>query len=75
MHSFIHAAKRYELLAVEAAMMGDYKIALEALIANPLITSFYKAKAALDELLIAHKDNLPSFIDVIEKLEKGETPY
>jgi len=75
MQAFLQAAKRYELLAVDAAMNGDYKIALEALITNPLIMSFNKAKAALDELLIAHKENLPNFAGVIELLEKGGSLY
>ncbi len=65
----IQAAKQYELLACEAAVNGDYHAALEALLANPLINSYYNAKAALDELLIAQKEFLPNFKDAIEKLE------
>lgn len=74
MMSFIQAAKNYELLAVEAAVTGNYHAALEALIANPLIVSFNQAKSALDELLVAHKDYLPLFHDSIEKIERGEDP-
>ena len=74
MLSFIQAAKNYELLAVEAAVNGNYHTALEALIANPLIISLNQAKAALDELLIAHKDYLPKFADSIALLEQGKNP-
>lgn len=74
MLSMICAAKEYEKLAVEAAVTGSYHAALEALIANPLIDSYYNAKGALDELLIAEKEFLPQFEEAIKSLEKGETP-
>ena len=48
--------------------------ALEALQANPLINSYYNAKAALDELLVAEKEWLPLFKETIAKLENGEDP-
>lgn len=74
MMSFIQAAKNYELLAVEAAITGNYHAALEALVANPLVVSFHQAKSALNELLVAHKEYLPLFHDSIEKIERGEDP-
>lgn len=74
MMSKIYAAKEYEKLAVEAAVTGSYHAALEALIANPLINSYYNAKSALDELLVAEKEYLPQFKEAIEALEKGEKP-
>ena len=74
MMSKIYAAKEYEKLAVEAAVTGSYHAALEALVANPLVNSYYKAKAALNELLVAEKEFLPQFEEVIEALEKGEEP-
>ncbi|MEF9967096.1 MAG: hypothetical protein RR766_01190 [Longicatena sp.] len=70
MMSKIYAAKEYEKLAVEAAVSGDYNLALEALVANPLVNSYYNAKAALDELLVAEKKWLPNFKEAIEELEK-----
>lgn len=70
----IYAAKEYEKLAVEAAVTGSYHAALEALVANPLVNSYYKAKGALEELLVAEKEWLPNFAEAIEALEKGETP-
>ena len=74
MMSKIYAAKEYEKLAVEAAVTGSYHTALEALVANPLIHSYYAAKAALDELLVAEKAFLPQFKEAIEALEMGEEP-
>ena len=70
----IYAAKEYEKLAVEAAVTGSYHAALEALVANPLVNSFYKAKSALNELLVAEKQWLPQFADAIAALERGEEP-
>lgn len=74
MMSKIYAAKEYEKLAVEAAVTGSYHAALEALVASPLVNSYYKAKAALNELLVAEKEWLPNFADAIAALEKGEEP-
>jgi 6-phospho-beta-glucosidase len=44
MVSFIQASKHYEILAVEAAIEGNYHKALEALVSSPIINSFEKAK-------------------------------
>lgn len=74
MMSKIYAAKEYEKLAAEAAVTGSYHAALEALVANPLINSYYNAKGALDELLVKEKDFLPTFQEAIKSLEKGELP-
>lgn len=74
MMSKIYAAKEYEKLAVEAAVTGSYHTALEALVANPLVNSYYKAKGALNELLVAEKQWLPNFSEAIAALEKGEEP-
>ena len=74
MMSKIYAAKEYEKLAVEAAVTGSYHAALEALVCNPLVNSYYKAKVALNELLLAEKQWLPQFAEAIEALEKEEEP-
>ncbi|MFV0392775.1 MAG: hypothetical protein ACK5LC_00035 [Coprobacillaceae bacterium] len=57
----VAAVKNYESLAVEAALTGNKDIALQALIAHPLIGDYDVAKALLDEMLEAHKDFLPQF--------------
>ena len=72
--SNLYSAKEYEKLVAKAAVTGSYHDALEALIANPLINSYYKAKAALDEMLVAEKQWLPQFSEAIELLEKGLEP-
>jgi 6-phospho-beta-glucosidase len=74
MMSFIQSAKKYELLAAEAAVTGNYHAALEALVSNPLVVSFNQAKGALDELLLAHKAYLPKFTKTIKILEAGGNP-
>lgn len=74
MMSKIYAAKEYEKLAVEAAVTGSYHAALEALVANPLVNSYYKAKSALNELLVSEKAWLPNFAEAISILEAGGEP-
>lgn len=74
MMSKIYAAKEYEKLAEEAAVTGSYHKALETLVANPLNSSYYNAKGALDELLVTEKEYLSQFKEAIEALESGETP-
>ncbi len=46
---------------VEAAVHGDRTAALQALLLDPLVTSFVDAEKMLDELLAAHQDLLPKF--------------
>lgn len=72
--AIFYAAKEYEKLASRAAVTGSYHDALEALVANPLVNSYYNAKSCLNELLLAEKQWLPQFSESIEALEKGEEP-
>lgn len=53
--------KSFEIAASAAAVSGEYKQALMALMINPLVASQDTAKAVLDELLKAHKEYLPQF--------------
>lgn len=46
---------------VEAAVHGDRQAALQALLLDPLVTSYVAAEKLLDELLTAHRDYLPNF--------------
>ena len=57
----IHAVKSYEIAAVDAAVKGDKKKALIALVNNPLIPSISIAEKLLDELLDINKEFLPQF--------------
>ncbi|WP_070329452.1 6-phospho-beta-glucosidase [Exiguobacterium aurantiacum] len=66
---WLQVMKNMELCVEEAAVTGNYGLALQAFIINPLIPSGETAKRVLDELLIAHKDHLPQFADKIAELE------
>ena len=43
-------------------------------VAERLSISVYKAKSALNELLVAEKEWLPNFAEAIAALENGEEP-
>jgi 6-phospho-beta-glucosidase len=57
----VQAVKAYEELAVTAAVEGDRRAALQALLAHPLVPSFEAAHGILDALLEAHRPYLPQF--------------
>lgn len=51
-------------LSVEAAVKGDRKLALQAMLLDPVVDNYSVAKRVLDELLIAHKEYIsPNFFD------------
>ncbi|MBE1531031.1 family 4 glycosyl hydrolase [Actinomadura algeriensis] len=54
----IHA---YERLASDAAVTGDRRTALQALLAHPFVRSKHTAERILDEGLAAHREHLPQF--------------
>ena len=60
MRGLVQAAKAYEELAVAAAMSGDRRTAMRALIANPLVGAEV-AGPLLDALLDANRTYLPRF--------------
>ena len=53
--------KAYEKHAVKAALTGDLDEAMRALLINPLVGDYKKAKPCFDELLEVHKAHLPQF--------------
>lgn len=53
--------KAMEQLTIEAAVTGDRGMLLQAFTMNPLITSGDIAKTVMEELLEAHKKNLPQY--------------
>ena len=59
--NIIKTIKEYENATATAALKGDKKAALEALLINPLIGDYQAAKACFDEMLEAHKEFLPQF--------------
>lgn len=59
--ALMHALIVWQELAVDAALTGDRDILLQALIADPLMTSMKNAERIRDELLEAHKAYLPQY--------------
>jgi len=57
----VRQIKAFELAACDAAVSGDYAKALLAMTINPFVGDETKARAILDEMLLAHKDYLPQF--------------
>jgi 6-phospho-beta-glucosidase len=61
LRGLLQQVKAYEELTVQAAVTGDRKAALQALLINPLVPSFGVANALLDDLLEANREYLPQF--------------
>ncbi|MRX71595.1 6-phospho-beta-glucosidase [Bacillus lacus] len=57
----VQQIKSFERVAAEAAVTGDYQTALLAMTINPLVASDRIGKQILDEMLIAHRNDLPQF--------------
>lgn len=57
----IQAMGEYERLAAEAAVTGDRRTTLGALLSHLFVRSAAVAEAILDEVLAAHRDLLPQF--------------
>jgi 6-phospho-beta-glucosidase len=57
----VYSIKSFERVAAEAAVTGDYKTALLAMVINPLVPGDKVAKVILDEMLEAHQKHLPQF--------------
>lgn len=66
---WLQLMKNMELVIDEAAVTGDYGLALQAFTMNPMIRSGQKAKNLLDEMLVANKQHLPQFAKKIAELE------
>jgi 6-phospho-beta-glucosidase len=61
MLGLVQAVTAYEVLAIEAARTGDRRVALRALLANPLVRQWDIAVPLLDALLDANRAHLPQF--------------
>lgn len=57
----ITVLKAFEELTIEAAITGDYGIALQALTTNPLVKHGNIVKTVLDEVITQNIDYLPQF--------------
>ena len=66
---WLQLMKSMEECVIEAAITGNYGLALEAFTMNPLIQSGSEAKRVLDELLVAHEKYLPQFKNKIQELK------
>lgn len=68
----VQQMKSMEECVIQAAVEGNYDMALQAFIMHPLIPSGSKAKELLNEMLIANKRYLPQFQEVITFLESAK---
>lgn len=66
---WLQVMKAMEECVIEAAVTGDYGMAMQAFILNPQIVSGATCKVILDELLVAHEKYLPQFADKIAELK------
>jgi 6-phospho-beta-glucosidase len=63
LRSLLISVKAYETLAVQAAITGDRKTALQALACNPITADLDKAAPCLSEMLLQNRSLLPHFFD------------
>ena len=68
----VQLMKAMEECVIEAAVSGNYDMALQAFMMHPLIPSGHKAKELLNEMLLANEQYLPQFRLAIEKLKKED---
>jgi 6-phospho-beta-glucosidase len=61
MAGLVQQVKAYERLTVTAAVRGDRNQALKALMANPLVRTYSRARPLLTALLDANREHLPRF--------------
>lgn len=66
---WVQMMKAMEECVIEAAITGNYGLALAAFEMNPQVEHGQVAQTVLDELLVAHKKYLPQFADKIAELE------
>jgi 6-phospho-beta-glucosidase len=64
MLGLVQAVTAYEVLTIEAARSGDRRVALRALLANPLVRQWDVVVPLLDTLLEANAAYLPQFASV-----------
>lgn len=57
----LQSVKSSETMAIEAAISGSRSMAVQAMLANPLLPNFETAERVTDELLNAHREYLPAF--------------
>jgi 6-phospho-beta-glucosidase len=55
----VQTVKAYEELTIEAAVTGNHQTAISALMANPLVGTYPKARTYLDRVLENEREYLP----------------
>lgn len=66
---WLQLMKAMEECVIEAAITGDYGMALEAFYLNPQVENGEHTQRVLDELLVAHEKYLPQFAEKIAELK------
>lgn len=61
MLGLVQQVKAYERLTVEAAVSGDRDVAVKALMANPLVGTYERARPLAEALIDANREQLPRF--------------
>jgi len=61
----VQTVKAYEELTIQAALTGSRDIAIEALMANPLVGSFAKARRFFERVLQNEHPYLPQFFKTL----------
>jgi 6-phospho-beta-glucosidase len=62
----VQAVTAYEVLTIQAARTGDRRVAVRALLANPLVRQWDRAVPLLNALLEANRPHLPQFFDRVD---------
>jgi 6-phospho-beta-glucosidase len=65
----LQVMKAMEECTINAALSGDYGMALQAFMINPLVENGGEAIEVLNELLVAHEKYLPQFKEKIKELK------
>lgn len=66
---WLQLMKAMEECVIQAAITGDYGMALEAFYLNPMVENGSKTQQVLNELLVAHEKYLPQFAEKIAELK------
>ncbi|MNH47780.1 putative 6-phospho-beta-glucosidase [compost metagenome] len=61
MHALTQQVKAYERLTIEAAVHGDRRSGLLALVTNPLVANANVAQPLLEDVLAVNAPYLPQF--------------
>lgn len=66
---YLQTMKAMEELTIQAAIEGNYQLAYQAFLLNPLIENGLVTEELLQEMFIAHETHLPQFHEVIQAIK------